>query len=70
MYAMTAQEVRTSRSVPLNTLQGFRNVLGEKEKHEVIASKASLRSQVERKRNDKGVSNNATIFFKPNATAL
>lgn len=63
MYAMAVQEVRTSRSVPLSTLQSFRNVLGEKEKHEAIASEASLRSQVERKRNDKGVSNKAAIFF-------
>lgn len=53
MCTMTAQKLGTSREVPLDALQGFRTVLGEKEKHEVVASEASVRSQVE-KRNDKG----------------
>jgi hypothetical protein len=45
MYAMAAQEVGTSRTVPLNALQRLEKVLGEKEKHEAVASEASLRSK-------------------------
>lgn len=41
MDAMTAQVLGTSRSVPLDALQGFRKVLGEKERHEAVASEAS-----------------------------
>jgi hypothetical protein len=70
MYAMAAQVLGTSRSVPLDALQSFRKVLGEKEKHEAVASEASLRSQVERSEMTRVQANNATIVFRPNATAL
>lgn len=70
MYAMAGARVGTSRRVPLNRLQGVRKVLGEKEKHEAVASEASLRSQVERSEMTRVWSNNATIILGANATAL
>jgi hypothetical protein len=70
MYAMAAQVLRTSRSVPLDALQGFgKVVLGEKEKHQAVASEARLRFQW-RSEMTRVQANNTTIVVRANAAAL
>lgn len=57
MSAMAAQEVGTWCNVPLNAPQGFGQVLGEKGKHEAVASESRGKPPLPsgEKRNDKDV---------------